>query len=97
MFTEVGRRVRLPSTGVGKALLSLQTNDKVLTLLRRTGMPAKTAKTFTRPETMIADLRVIRQRGYAIGDQEMELGVRCVAVPRLESSPMAMSVSGPSG
>jgi IclR family acetate operon transcriptional repressor len=97
MFTEVGRRVPLHSTGVGKALLSLQTDDKVLTLLRRTGMPAKTASTFTRPEMMIADIGVIRQRGYAIDDEEMEVGVRCVAVPIFESSPMAMSVSGPSG
>jgi IclR family acetate operon transcriptional repressor len=97
MFTEVGRRVPLHSTGVGKALLSLQPDDKVLTLLRRTGMPAKTAKTLIRPETMITDLDLIRERGYAIDDEEMELGVRCVAVPIFESSPMAISVSGPSG
>lgn len=97
MFTEVGRRVSLHSTGVGKALLSRLADDRVLELLRRTGMPARTPMTITDPGAMLDELARIRERGYAVDDGEQESGVRCVAllVPEAPSS-AALSVSGPS-
>ena len=81
MFTEVGRRVLPHCTGVGKALLSVLPDDQVRAILARTGMPAQTEHTITSPEELVAELAVIRARGYAIDDAEQEAGVRCVAVP----------------
>jgi IclR family transcriptional regulator, acetate operon repressor len=96
MFTEVGRRVLPHSTGVGKALLSTLADDDVLALVQRTGMPAQTAKTITRPDRLLAELRTIRARGYAVDEGEQEVGVRCVAVPVLDAPVRAaISVSGP--
>lgn len=96
MFTEVGRRAKPHTTAVGKAMLATRPDTEVLDLLRRTGMPTCTEHTITDPDVFLADLALVRERGYALDDGEQELGVRCVAVvvpdaPRA----MALSVSGP--
>ncbi|QKW41023.1 IclR family transcriptional regulator [Actinomadura sp. NAK00032] len=98
MFTEVGRRVQPHCTGVGKALLSQLSDQRVREILARTGMDAHTPKTFTDPDALLAELDRIREQGYALDDEEQEIGVRCVAVP-LPGTPTltAISVSGPSG
>ena len=86
MFTEVGRRVLPHSTGVGKALLA------------RTGMPAATEKTITTPEGFLNALEEVRQLGYAMDDNEQEVGVRCLAVSVPDSpTAAAVSISGPAG
>lgn len=98
MFTEVGRRVPAHCTGVGKALLSQLSDTEVSELLHRTGMPAKTARTLTSPQALIAELADIRDQGWAEDNAEQEAGVRCVAVPVVGGpARMAISVSGPSG
>jgi IclR family acetate operon transcriptional repressor len=98
MFTEVGRRVDLHSTGVGKAVLSLLPDDEVRALVARAGMPAKTPHTITDPDTLVAALHHIREEGYAVDEGEQEVGVRCVAVPvDATHLRMAVSVSGPAG
>jgi IclR family acetate operon transcriptional repressor len=98
MFTEVGRRVGLHCTGVGKALLAGLPDGQVRALLERTGMPRATDHTLTDPAALLAELRTVRQDGYAMDDHEHEMGVRCVAVPVPGSpAPAAISVSGPSG
>jgi IclR family transcriptional regulator, acetate operon repressor len=98
MFTEVGRRVLPHSTGVGKALLSHTSPEEVRALLARTGMPAATEKTITTPGDFLEALELVRRVGYAIDDNEQEVGVRCLAV-RVPGSPTAaaISISGPAG
>ncbi|MET8943505.1 IclR family transcriptional regulator [Streptomyces sp. NPDC004542] len=98
MFTEVGRRVLPHSTGVGKALLATTPDDEVRALLARTGMPAATEKTITTPEGFLAALADVRRQGYAVDDNEQEIGVRCLAVS-VPGSPTAtaISISGPAG
>ena len=96
MFTEVGRRVYPHCTGVGKALLSQVSDEEVRRIVARTGMPAQTANTLTEPDALIADLDLIRRRGYSVDDGEQEIGVRCFAVPVPNApAPTAISVSGP--
>jgi IclR family transcriptional regulator, acetate operon repressor len=96
MFTEVGRRVYLHCTGVGKAILLQMPNDAVRSLVGRTGMPAYTANSITDLETLIFDLERSRQWGYTIDEDEQEVGVRCFAVPVPDMPTLtAISVSGP--
>jgi IclR family acetate operon transcriptional repressor len=96
MFTEVGRRVQPHATAVGKAILASTPERDVRTLLGRTGMARRTEHTLTTPEAFLADLERTRERGYALDDEEQELGVRCVAVA-VPDAPraMALSMSGP--
>ncbi|WP_249522571.1 IclR family transcriptional regulator [Modestobacter marinus] len=98
MFTEVGRRVHLHCTGVGKALLSQLPPGTARELLERGGMPRRTAKTITDPDELLALLPQIAEQGYVLDDGEQEIGVRCVAVP-VPGGPAqtAISVSGPEG
>lgn len=98
MFTEVGRRVLPHSTGVGKALLAHLPANEVRALLSRTGMPAATEKTITSPDAFLTALEEVRRSGYAVDDNEQEIGVRCLAVS-VPNSPTAaaISISGPAG
>ncbi|GGE73768.1 IclR family transcriptional regulator [Nesterenkonia cremea] len=96
MFTEVGRRASMHSTAVGKAMLATMEPDRVRAVMASTGMPSMTAKTLTKPGPLLEQLPVIGQQGYALDDEEQELGVRCLAVPVPQGpTRMALSVSGP--
>ncbi len=79
MFTEVGRRVHLHSTGVGKALLGELPEAAVRDIAVRAGLAAAT-RTITDVEALLAAVGEIRERGYAVDDGEQEVGVRCFAV-----------------
>lgn len=97
MFTEVGRVVMPHCTGVGKAILTMLSDQQAAALLKRTGMPPRTEHTLVTTDAMLTALTQARELGYALDDGEQELGVRCVAVP-LTGLPFlaAISVSGPS-
>ena len=98
MFTEVGRRVHLHCTGVGKVLLAQMPPDRARRLLVQGGMPARTDRTVTDPDELLAQLPAIATQGYALDDGEQEIGVRCIAVA-VPGGPAAtaISVSGPEG
>lgn len=96
MFTEVGRRVSLHCTGVGKALLIQMPDAAVRQLMARTGMPAYTDNSITDIDALIADLEQSRLRAYTIDEGEQEVGVRCFAAPVPNTPTLtAISVSGP--
>ena len=98
MFTEVGRRVHLHCTGVGKVLLAQLPPETARELLVQGGMPARTELTVTDPDELLRQLPTIADQGYAVDDGEQETGVRCVAVPVPGGSAAgAISVSGPAG
>ena len=96
MFTEVGRRVHMHSTGVGKALLMQLSDEAVLALMKRTGMPAANENTCTTTDALMRDIELSRSRGYAVDEGEQEIGVRCFAVPVPDAPTLtAISISGP--
>ncbi|NUU22245.1 MAG: IclR family transcriptional regulator [Streptomycetaceae bacterium] len=98
MFTEVGRRVQPHCTAVGKALLAQLPDDQAARTLGPGPLTAHTAYTVTDPAELLRQFEAIRDQGYAIDDQEQELGVRCIAVV-VPGAPTAtaLSVSGPEG
>ncbi len=87
MLTEVGCRVYLHCTGVGRAILSLLSDEQVSALVTRTGMPPQTPRTMTDPEELIAALDRIRRDGFAIDEGEHEVGVHCVPSPSPAPAP----------
>lgn len=96
MFTEVGRRVDLHCTAVGKVLAAEMADAKLRDLLVNEGMPRHTEHTIDDPDEFIARVHQARAEGYALDDGEQELGVRCVAVALPPGGrPLAVSVSGP--
>lgn len=96
MFTEVGRRAHTHDTGVGKAILATLPESQVISIVSSMGMPTPTRKSLGTMEDLLADLEKIRERGYAIDDEEQEVGVRCFSMALPEApTPTAISVSGP--
>lgn len=97
MFTEVGRQVDLHASGVGKALLAQLEASQAHRIIARTGLPSRTPYTITSEPDLLRVLDEIRRLGYAMDEQEQEIGVRCVAVALTTSNlpSMAVSLSGP--
>lgn len=96
MFTEVGRRVHVHCTAVGKALAAQLPEGDVRGILERAGMIAQTPNTIITPTALLAHLAQVREQGFATDEAEQELGVRCVAVPVVGGpARIALSVSGP--
>lgn len=99
MASSVGRRAPVHCTAVGKAMLAVLPEPEVDLILRRHGMRVLTRNTLKDPAELKAQLKLIRSRGYAVDDEENEVGVRCVAAAVrdcLGRAVAAISVSGPS-
>ncbi|CAN5750423.1 allantoin degradation transcriptional regulator AllR [soil metagenome] len=96
MFTEVGRRVPLHTSGVGKAILAQLPSEEVDAILSRSDLPALTDRTITQAGVLHEQLEIVRDKGYAADVGEYEVGVSCVAVPLPGAFALAaLSVSGP--
>lgn len=94
----IGKRAPLHSTGVGKALLIDYSNHEIEHMIKERGLTPLTPNTITTKEDLIAELEKIRKKGYAIDDEECEIGARCVAAPIWDYTGRVVagiSVSGP--
>lgn len=76
----VGRHLPAHCTASGKVLLAFLPPEVVESVLRTPLMPY-TEKTIISPERLRQELEVIRQRGYAIADEELEVGVWAISAP----------------
>lgn len=79
----IGGRNPAYRTAVGKLLLSyaVGSESELRAVLGPGPLAAQTPHTVTDPARLWDDLQLTRERGYAIDDQENEIGVNCVAVP----------------
>jgi DNA-binding IclR family transcriptional regulator len=84
---------------VGKAILAFLPEDRINEVMRRIRFERYTHRTIATVEALRAEIEKTRRRGYAVDDEELEEGLRCIAVPVLDAERMpvaAVSVSGPS-
>lgn len=96
MFTDLGRHVHPHCRAAGKALLSQLPDEDVRDILRRTGMPAMTARTITDPDILVSQLAEVRRSGIAVDEGELEDGVVCLAAPvPSRTATLSVSISGP--
>lgn len=79
-WASVGKREAAYVSGIGKVLLSGLDPERMETYLDQP-FPALTENTITSRDGLLAEFASIRERGYAIDDEESNLGVRCVAAP----------------
>ena len=80
MSSRVGLRSPLYCTGVGKAILATLPRGEVEEIWRKSTPRTLTVHTITELSALQAQLAQVRARGYAVDDEENELGIRCVAV-----------------
>ncbi|MFJ4166916.1 IclR family transcriptional regulator [Microbacterium sp. NPDC089698] len=99
LTSTVGGRNPAHCTGVGKALLAakLTTFEDVSHWIGSRVLERRTPRTATTAHDLHEQFTEIRRRGYAIDDQENEVGINCLAVPIYLASPSipsgAVSVS----
>jgi IclR family transcriptional regulator, acetate operon repressor len=96
-LTQVGGRVPMVTSGVGKAVLATYSDEDVGAVIRHHGMPRLTEKSIVRPSDLFKELEKIRKQGYALDDEEACMGLRCVAAVVYNdcAEPLAaISVSG---
>ena len=77
----VGTRLPAYCTSMGRVLLAGLADDQLEPLLRRTELRALTTRTVTDRKALAHLLARVRRQGYALTDQELEEGLRSIAVP----------------
>jgi IclR family transcriptional regulator, acetate operon repressor len=96
-LTQVGGRVAMVASGVGKAVLATWSDEDVNAIIRHHGMPRLTEKSIVRPSDLFRELALVRSQGFAVDDEEACMGLRCVAAVVYNdcAEPLAaISVSG---
>jgi IclR family transcriptional regulator, pca regulon regulatory protein len=83
MSVTVGIGTRDPAfaTSLGRALLAGQPEASLRRMLERMELPRITEETIVDPKALLAELLRIREQGWALVDQELEEGLRALAVP----------------
>jgi DNA-binding IclR family transcriptional regulator len=90
----VGRRTPMHCTAVGKAMLASLPAPALTAFLEHHTLQAYTRKTLTTRAALMSDLDRIRKRRYAVDDEEIEEGLRCVgAAVRNHSGNVVASIS----
>jgi DNA-binding IclR family transcriptional regulator len=98
MAAAVGTRSPVHSTALGKVILAYLPQTQVKGLMASDRLVKLTERTITDPAKLNMQLQAVRRRGYAIDDQETELGAACIGAPVFDSTgkPVAaISISGP--
>jgi len=75
-----GSQLQLHSSAQGKVFLAFGERS-LLEGLREAALPAVTPRTITDYEALVAEIGLIRQRGYATAPEESLLGIRAIAAP----------------
>jgi DNA-binding IclR family transcriptional regulator len=97
IVSQVGQRARLHCTGVGKAILAFMTQAEQDAALPET-LESLTEHTITDKQKLFAHLADIRNAGLSMDNQEIELGLRCIAAPVFNANGVpaaAISISAP--
>jgi DNA-binding IclR family transcriptional regulator len=99
MFHRIGRHAPAHATGVGKVLLAALSPERVDELMGARKLTKLTDNTITDTDDLREELALVRSHGYALDNEECELGAKCIAAPVFNYANQvvaAISVAGPS-
>ena len=97
LISDVGKRLPANGTALGKAIFAEYTDDQLRVMLPES-LPSLTDRTVVSRTVLLDQLTSVRERGYAVDDEEAIEGIRCFAIalrPRSGLSTEAISVSIP--
>lgn len=77
----VGTRLPAHATSMGQVLLGGLGDREWQAYCRQATLTRYTSRTLTHPDALLARVRAVREHGYALVDQELEEGLRSLAVP----------------
>ncbi|MCP4402875.1 MAG: IclR family transcriptional regulator [bacterium] len=81
IYSRVGRRAPAYCTGLGKTLLAWASPESIEEILKKGELHRFTKNTIVDPARLKEEFQQIREKGYAIDNEEHEEGVYCVAAP----------------
>ena len=93
----IGSRLPAYCTSMGRILLAYLPAEQFEQYLAKVNLVPHTTRTITSVEKLRLALRNIRRNGYAICDQEYEVGLRSIAVPVYSSSGRVVATLNLSG
>lgn len=85
-YTPLGVRELPHVSSAGKAILAELPDEQIRKIATASGLEARTAKSITTVSRLLADIRNIRTRGFAVDDEEDALGVFCVGAAFFDHS-----------
>lgn len=97
-FFPPGTQSPMHASGIGKALLSHYSADRIKQLIKKYPLEKFTDKTITETDRLFEELENIRVLGFSFDDEEKNVGMRCIAAPILNffgEAIAGISVSGP--
>jgi DNA-binding IclR family transcriptional regulator len=95
--TWLGKRIDVHCTSLGKCLLAYLADARVERLVREHGLFRHNENTIASLPRLKQDLSRTRERGYAVDDEEEEIGVRCIGVPVLGTDGSVLAAISLSG
>jgi DNA-binding IclR family transcriptional regulator len=98
MHAFIGKRVPAHASALGKVLLAHLPDAELEAFLTRP-MPRFTVRTMSDPTTLRMALQRIRANGFALDEEEVETGLRCLGMPITDHagrSCAGLAISGPS-
>ncbi|MBA1157399.1 IclR family transcriptional regulator domain-containing protein [Microvirga mediterraneensis] len=96
----VGSRLPVYCTSLGRAILAHQSEDTIEAYLGRVRLEARTPKTVTDKTELRNVLEKTRDQGFAIVNEELEFGLRSIAVPVIQKNgqvTIALNLSAQAG
>ncbi|MGG1483156.1 IclR family transcriptional regulator [Peribacillus castrilensis] len=95
--SEVGDRAPVHLSALGKVILAFLDKTKLERILKELTLVQNTKNTFADLHLLKEHLKVIRKQGYAVDDEETEIGLRCIAAPVIFEGNMisAVAIAGP--
>lgn len=99
-FFPPGTLSPMHASGIGKVLLAEMDEDRLARTLALRTLEAFSEHTITDADELRTDLSQARERGFAIDQEEKNIGMRCIAAPVFDvygEAVAGISVSGPTG
>ena len=90
VYTKVGIRSQLYATSAGKAILMTYKDEEIKNLWDQMNIRIFTPKTITDYDQFMQRIYEARHRGYALDDEESELGLFCIGAPLVNSTRKAI-------
>lgn len=81
MYSQIGKRIPVYCSALGKVLLSGQNSDYQKRIMKKIKYTQQTKNTIREESQFINELEKTKQRGWAVDNEEHELGIRCIAAP----------------
>lgn len=98
MFSRIGMRRPMYCTAVGKSILATMSDAEVRRIWERSDIKRYTEHTVVELDALYEELEQIRKCGYALDNEENELGVRCIGAAVFDytgRAKAALSLSAP--